>query len=128
MLRQIYGMTEAGGVATATLKSEALETPGILRQRIDFHRGSGDAAGRDVHREPASRANSWCADPVSRPATGRTRRPLPCAIRDGWLHSGDSGVCDHDGRITFVDRIKDLIISGGINISPVELEAAISRH
>ena len=47
------------------------------------------------------------------------------AIRDGWLHSGDLGVTDADGRITFVDRLKDLIISGGINISPVELEAAI---
>ena len=44
---------------------------------------------------------------------------------DGWLHSGDLGTSDDHGRITFVDRMKDLIISGGINISPVELEAAI---
>ncbi|NED66837.1 long-chain fatty acid--CoA ligase, partial [Streptomyces sp. SID10244] len=47
------------------------------------------------------------------------------AIRDGWLYSGDLGVSDEDGRVKFVDRLKDLIISGGINISPVELEAAI---
>jgi fatty-acyl-CoA synthase len=48
------------------------------------------------------------------------------AIRDGWLHSGDLGTSDTEGRITFVDRMKDLIISGGINISPVELETAIT--
>ena len=47
------------------------------------------------------------------------------AIRDGWLHSGDLGTRDADGRVAFVDRLKDIIISGGINISPVELEAAI---
>ena len=48
------------------------------------------------------------------------------ALHDGWLHSGDIGVSDDDGRVTFVDRKKDLIISGGINISPVELETVIS--
>ena len=47
------------------------------------------------------------------------------AIRDGWLHSGDLGVSDEQGRVTFLDRMKELIISGGINISPVELESAI---
>ncbi len=49
------------------------------------------------------------------------------AIRDGWLHSGDLGTRDSEGRVQFVDRLKDLIISGGINISPVELERVISQ-
>ncbi|MGI8816743.1 MAG: hypothetical protein ACR2G2_16070 [Pseudonocardia sp.] len=49
------------------------------------------------------------------------------AIQDGWLHSGDPGSRDADGWLRFVDRLKDLIISGGINISPVELEAVIGR-
>ncbi|MCU0595325.1 MAG: acyl--CoA ligase [Desulfobacterota bacterium] len=49
-------------------------------------------------------------------------------IRDGWLHTGDLGKMDEEGFITLVDRKKDLIISGGENIYPVELEAAILKH
>jgi long-chain acyl-CoA synthetase len=49
-------------------------------------------------------------------------------IRDGWLHTGDLGKMDEEGFIYLVDRKKDLIISGGENIFPVELEAAILKH
>ena len=49
-------------------------------------------------------------------------------IRDGWLHTGDLGKMDEEGFIYLVDRKKDLIISGGENIYPVELEAAILKH
>jgi long-chain acyl-CoA synthetase len=49
-------------------------------------------------------------------------------VRDGWLHTGDLGKMDEEGFIYLVDRKKDLIISGGENIYPVELEAAILKH
>ncbi|MEH3136435.1 MAG: AMP-binding protein [Mycolicibacterium neoaurum] len=124
MLRQIYGMTEAGGVATATLKSEALDHPdscgsGSIFTEVRVMDDNGDLSGPGEHGEivvrgPLITPGYW-NDPVT---TGR-------AIRDGWLHSGDIGCADADGRITFVDRKKDLIISGGINISPVELEIVI---
>ncbi|TXL81734.1 long-chain-fatty-acid--CoA ligase [Vineibacter terrae] len=49
------------------------------------------------------------------------------ALRDGWMHTGDGGYMDEDGYIYVVDRIKDMIVSGGENVYSVEVEAAISR-
>ena len=49
-------------------------------------------------------------------------------LRDGWLHSGDVAVKDADGFITIVDRMKDMIITGGRNVYSVEVEQALSGH
>lgn len=125
LLRQIYGMTEAGGVATATQPADALAHPdscgmGSIFTEVTVLGEDGAAAapgqpGEIVVRGPGVTPGYW-DDPQS----------TSTAIRDGWLHSGDLGIRDAQGRITFVDRVKDLIISGGINISPVELEATIA--
>ena len=49
-------------------------------------------------------------------------------IRDGWFHTGDAAVVHPDGYVEIRDRIKDVIISGGENISSVEVEAMLLRH
>jgi acyl-CoA synthetase (AMP-forming)/AMP-acid ligase II len=50
------------------------------------------------------------------------------ALSDGWVHSGDVGVLDEQGRLRIVDRIKDLIIRGGYNVYPSEVENALGAH
>ena len=124
-LRQIYGMTEAGGVATATLVQDAEAHPdtcgtGSIFTEFRVLRADGtdadpDEPGEIVLRGPGMTPGYW-QDPDTTAA----------AIRDGWLHSGDLGARTADGRLRFVDRLKDLIITGGINVSPGEIESVVA--
>ena len=50
------------------------------------------------------------------------------AIQDGWLHTGDLGYIDEEGFLFIVDRLKDMIIRGGVNVYPKELENVIAGH
>lgn len=125
LLRQIYGMTEAGGVATATLKSEALEHPdscgpGSIFTEVRVMNEDGSLAA------PGEQGELVVRGPGVTPGYWNDEATTAAAFRNGWLHSGDIGRSDEHGRITFADRLKDLIISGGINISPVELEQTIA--
>jgi fatty-acyl-CoA synthase len=125
-LRQIYGMTEAGGVATATLVDEAAEFPqwcgsGSIFTELQVVRADGTPA------EPGEEGEILLRGPGVTPGYWNDPASTASAFADGWLHSGDLGRQDADGRLQFVDRLKDLIITGGINISPVELEQVIGQ-
>ncbi len=50
------------------------------------------------------------------------------ALRGGWMHTGDAGYMDARGYVFVVDRIKDMIVSGGENVYSVEVENALARH
>ncbi|MCX4098483.1 class I adenylate-forming enzyme family protein [Nocardia sp. alder85J] len=125
-LRQIYGMTEAGGVATATLVEEAADFPqwcgsGSIFTELQVVREDGSPAA------PGEEGEILLRGPGVTPGYWNDPESTETAFADGWLHSGDLGKQDEDGRLQFVDRLKDLIITGGINISPVELERVIGQ-
>ena len=123
-IRQIYGQTEIGGNATVMPEHLALTAPekcgwGSVFMDLRVVRPDGtdcDAGepGEILMRSPSMMQGYW-----------RKPEETARAIRDGWLHSGDIGMLDEDGLLTFIDRMKDLIISGGLNISAAEVERII---
>ncbi|MEU6134775.1 AMP-binding protein [Nocardioides sp. NPDC047086] len=124
-LRQIYGMTEAGGIATSTPVSEFRDHPdscgaGHIFTEVAVMTADGELAA------PGETGELVIKGPGVTPGYWESPEINAQVFRDGWLHSGDLGVCDEDGRIRFVDRLKDLIITGGINVSPVELEQVLA--
>jgi acyl-CoA synthetase (AMP-forming)/AMP-acid ligase II len=122
---ELYGLTE--GFVTildkhdADRKPESVGTPPpFFEMRIVKENGE-DAAPREVG-EIVGRG------PITMP--GYYKRPdlTQNAIRDGWLYSGDLGYVDEDGFLYLVDRKKDMIISGGVNVYPRDIEEIIARH
>ena len=61
-------------------------------------------------------------------STGTVRRRRPPRSSDGWYHSGDTGYVDEQGFLFIVDRLKDMIVTGGENVYSIEVENAISTH
>ncbi len=123
--REIYGLTEAHMVAVGgrgiPLREGMLGTSGgNLVARVV------DDAGQELQRgevgEIVCRGDSVTA--------GYWQRPDETAAtyRDGWFHTGDLGVMDGDGYLKVVDRKKEMIITGGANIYPTEVERVLEGH
>ena len=122
-----YGMTEAGSVYCIMPPGEAVKRPGSVGKPAPAGRGPvrrrrGDAvpAGEvgDVRMRIPGRPREYYGDPE---ATSRT-------WVDGWLVTGDLGRIDEDGYLYIVGRSKDVIIRGGNNIHPTDVEHAIESH
>jgi long-chain acyl-CoA synthetase len=69
-----------------------------------------------------------CRGDVVMPGYWQNPEATAQAMRDGWLHTGDVGAFDADGYLTLKDRSKDMIISGGSNIYPREIEEVLLKH
>lgn len=125
-LRQAYGMTELNGLSTLNPAEEAMARPESIGRGSVFTRHRVVRAdGTDC--DPGERGEIVVNGPSITPGYWRNPEATAAAWRDGWFHTGDLAVRDVDGFIKVVDRLKDLIISGGFNIAPSEIEAVIAE-
>ena len=124
-LYEIYGLTE--GFVTVLDKSDAIRKMGSVGVPVAFFEMRIlDERGDDV---PSGQVGEICGrGPFM--MSGYYKRPdlTRQVIVDGWLHSGDLGYVDEDGYLYLVDRKKDMIISGGVNVYPRDIEEVVVQH
>ncbi len=134
-LVQIYGQGESPMTITALARQhladrdhprylERIVSVGVAHSVVEVVVADADGralpagvAGEVLVRGETVMQGYWC----NPEATAET-------LRDGWLHTGDIGVFDDDGFLTLKDRSKDVIISGGANIYPREVEEVLLQH
>ena len=123
---QSYGMTETASQIVTLAPEYSLSKigsagkalfPSQLRIEIDGKQAAANEPGEIVVFGPNVTGGYW-----GRPDATEE------AIQAGWLHTGDIGYIDEDGFLYVLDRRSDLIISGGENVYPAEIEAVLSAH
>lgn len=126
LLHETYGSTEAG-VVTNIRPADILKKPGsvgvpFVGTDVEIRRVDGVMTAPGEIGELFSRAPYTFNGYLHRAAeTAET-------IKNGWVSVGDLAARDADGYITICGRMKDMIVSGGVNIYPAEIETVISRH
>ena len=124
-IHESYGMTETASLVTFNhLYRHRIGSVGTLAGAVEIRlvdpEGHPVPMGRTG--EITIRGPNVMKGYFNRPSETRE------AIKDGWLHSGDIGRFDQDGYLYIVDRIKDLVISGGLNVYPSEVEEVLFTH
>ncbi len=122
---ELYGLTE--GFVTILDKHDALRKVGSVGCPPPFFDiAILDRDGRSC--PPGVVGEIVGRGPILMP--GYYKRPdlTAKAIVDGWLHTGDAGYLDEDGYLFLVDRLKDMLISGGVNVYPRDIEEIIAQH
>jgi long-chain acyl-CoA synthetase len=122
---ELYGLTE--GFITVLDKTHVATKPASVGVPPPFFEMKiVDENGVEL---PPGEVGEICGNgPLLTP--GYYKRPdlTEKAIRDGWLYSGDMGYMDEDGFLYLVDRKKDMIISGGVNVYPRDIEETVIQH
>lgn len=132
---QLFGQTEAPMMISSMSREEHIIADPEREKKIlssagrpTFHAEVKllDENGNEVERGQAGEVVTRCANVMS----GYFKNPEATAetLKDGWLHTGDIAQQDEEGFLYIVDRKKDMIVSGGFNIFPREIEDALFEH
>jgi acyl-CoA synthetase (AMP-forming)/AMP-acid ligase II len=128
---QLYGMTETTGAATylppedhdpngnKRMLSAGKPYPGVKLKIVDSDNNSlpNGEVGEICIYSPANMTGYW-----------NLPQATDSSLRDGYVYTGDAGYLDDDGYVFVHDRVKDMIVSGGENVYPAEVESAIFGH
>jgi len=129
-LTQGYGMTESSSVLTwlaaddhriggDRLRSAGRALPGVV---LSIQDDNGNDLPKGQTGEVCAKGGNFMREYWNKPeATAE-------AFDGGWYHTGDAGYIDSDGFLYLVDRVKDMIVTGGENVYSAEVESAISKH
>jgi long-chain acyl-CoA synthetase len=132
---QVYGLTETTGAITQL--DPADHDPGGARARLLRSAGRAfpwvalrvvdPATGED--RAPGEVGELWARSPQTMQGYWNRPEETAATIRtDGWLRTGDAGYLDGEGYLFLTDRVKDMIITGGENVYPAEVENVLAGH
>jgi long-chain acyl-CoA synthetase len=125
---EVYGMTETSPIATVTPWGGQIKpgtvgcpVPDTEIRIVDLEQGSEDVLAGETGEVLISGPQVMM---------GYYKKPVETAetLRDGWIHTGDIGFLDQEGYLTIVDRKKDMVISGGYNVYPVEVDNILFDH
>ncbi len=128
---QIYGQGESPMTITVLRRADHGTDDDRILGSVGYPRSGVEVAVVDDRGRPlpAGRIGEIvCRGDVVMSGYWNNAKATAEALRDGWLHTGDMGSFDERGYLTLRDRSKDVIISGGTNIYPREVEEALLRH
>ena len=117
-----YGLTEAASQVATALPSQAARKPGSSGRPLPGTRVE------IPHKDASGRGEILVQGPTVMAGYFRSSKATAEALRGGWLHTGDIGHFDEEGFLYIDDRRSDLIVSGGENVYPAEVEAVLLAH
>lgn len=127
-LVNVYGLTEGGTGGTSLSASDAFRKLGSIGipWAPDQEARIVDLEGNDVKVREVGEI--VLRGPNVMKGYYKDTEATKAALKDGWLHTGDLGYYDEDGYFFYTDRLKDMIIRGGMNVYPIEIENVLYEH
>lgn len=123
---QTYGLTESASQIATLPPEDALRKLGSAGKPLYPNEIAIQTDGRFAR--PDEPGEILVRGPIITPGYYQLPEATDETFRDGWFHTGDAGYLDADGNLFVLDRRDDLIVSGGENVYPAEVEAMLSAH